>query len=210
MGEPAMLTARRILIIGAVVLVVGAAIAGVRLRAAPVKVADPTTVVMIVNRDSNEIAFMDIKTKKIVGKTFLGNNVNPHMVMMSPDGRYVVTGGTRANKAYIIDARTLELVKVIPVDIAPEHLAFSPDGRWYYQGNPQGDSISVIDMVSLAKIKTIPGLVEPLNTVFLPDGSKAYVGNYGAHWVGVIDVRRHELLKKIQVAEVPGVARLDP
>src|SRR5215468_6914232 len=78
--------------------------------AGDVKVADPTSVVMIVNRDSNDISFMDIKTKKIVGRTFLGNNVNPHMVMMSPDGRYVVTGGTRANKAYIIDARTLELV----------------------------------------------------------------------------------------------------
>jgi len=177
---------------------------------ADIKVADPTSVVMIVNRDSNDIAFMDIKTKKIVGRTFLGNNVNPHMVMMSPDGRYVVTGGTRANKAYIIDARTLELVKVIPTDIAPEHLSFSPDGRWYYQGNPEGDSISVIDMLSLTKIKTIPGLVEPLNVTFLPDGSKAYVGNYGAHWVGVIDVRRHELLKKIQVADVPGVAKLDP
>jgi YVTN family beta-propeller protein len=132
------------------------------------------------------------------------------MVMMSPDGRYVVTGGTRANKAYIIDTRTLQLVKVIPTDIAPEHLAFSPDGRWYYQGNPDGDSISVIDMQSLSKIKTIPGFAEPLNVTFLPDGSKAYVGNYGAHWVGVIDVRRHDLLKKIQVAAVPGVAKLDP
>ncbi len=88
------------------------------------------------------------------------------MVMMSPDGRYVVTGGTRANKAYIIDAQTLQLVKVINVDIAPEHLSFSPDSRWYYQGNPEGDSISVIDMVSLTKIKTIPGLVEPLNVTF--------------------------------------------
>jgi YVTN family beta-propeller protein len=201
---------RRLILAGGVAIGLCGAFASVGLRAADVKLADPTSVVMIVNRDSNEIAFMDIKTHKMVGKTFLGNNVNPHMVMMSPDGRYVVTGGTRANKAYIIDARTLQLVKVIPVDIAPEHLAFSPDGRWYYQGNPQGDSISVIDMVSLTKIKTIPGFVEPLNTVFLPDGSKAYVGNYGAHWVGVIDVRRHELLKKIQIAEVPGVAKLDP
>jgi len=132
------------------------------------------------------------------------------MVMMSPDGRYVVTGGTRANKAYIIDARTLELVKIIPTDIAPEHLAFSPDGRWYYQGNPEGDSVSVIDMLSLTKIKTIPGLAEPLNVTFLPDGSKAYIGNYGAHWVGVIDVRRHELLKKIQIADTPTIAKLDP
>jgi YVTN family beta-propeller protein len=175
-----------------------------------VKITDPTSVVMIVNRDSNDLAFMDIKSKKIIGRVFLGNNVNPHMVMMSPDGRYVVTGGTRANKAYIIDVRTLKLVKVIPVDIAPEHLAFSPDSRWYYQGNPEGDSISVIDMQSLTKIKTIPGFAEPLNINFTADGSKAYVGNYGAHWVGVIDVRRHELLKKIQIAEFPGIAKLDP
>lgn len=207
-----MVNARRRLIIAALVAAAGAAAAniGVGAQAPAVKITDPTSVVMIVNRDSNEIAFMDIKTKKLVGKTFLGNNVNPHMVMMSPDGRYVVTGGTRANKAYIIDTRTLQLVKVIPVDIAPEHLAFSPDSRWYYQGNPDGDSISVIDMVSLSKIKTIPGFVEPLNVTFLPDGSKAYVGNYGAHWIGVIDVRRHELLKKIQVAAVPGIAKLDP
>src|SRR6476469_6089494 len=114
-----MVTARRLLIAGALAAVVAAALAGVTLRAATIKVQDPTSVVMIVNRDSNEIAFMDIKTKKIVGKTFLGNNVNPHMVMMSPDGRYVVTGGQRSSKAYIIDARTLKLVKVINVDIAP-------------------------------------------------------------------------------------------
>jgi YVTN family beta-propeller protein len=70
--------------------------------------------------------------------------------------------------------------------------------------------VSVIDMQSLSKVTTIPGFAEPLNVTFLPDGSKAYVGNYGGHWVGVIDVRRHELLKKIQVAPPPGVAKLDP
>jgi YVTN family beta-propeller protein len=197
-------------IIGGAALVASALTAGSGLLAQGVNITDPTSVVMIVNRDSNDIAFMDRKTNKIVGKTFLGNNVNPHMVMMSPDGRYVVTGGTRANKAFIIDTRTLQLVKTIQVDLAPEHLAFSPDGRWYYQGNPDGDSISVIDMQSLSKIKTIPGFAEPLNVTFTPDGTKAYVGNYGAHWVGVIDVRRHELLKKIQVGDVPGVAKLDP
>lgn len=178
--------------------------------ASTVKIPDPTKVVIIVDRDSNDLAFMDIASKKILGRTFLGNNVNPHMAMMSPDGRYVVTGGQRSNTAYIVDARTLELVKKIPVGIAPEHLAFSPDGRYYYQGNPEGDSITVIDMQALRPIKTIEGLVEPLNITFTPDGSKAYVGNYGAHWIGVIDVTRHELLKKIQVGDVPGIARLDP
>ncbi len=175
-----------------------------------VKISDPASVVVIVNRDSNDIAFMDIKTNKIIGSVFLGNNVNPHMAMMSPDGRWVVTGGTRSSKAYIIDVATLSLKKVVPVDYAPEHLAFSPDGRYYYQGNPDSDSVSVIDMVSLKEIKRIRGFAEPLNITFTPDGSKAYVGNYGAHWVGVIDVTRHALLKKIQVGTVPGIATLDP
>src|SRR6266702_5791858 len=192
-------------------IVMATALAGTAtLAQQDVKIADPTSVVMIVNRDSNDLAFMDIKTNKIIGRVFLGNNGNPHMVMMSPDGRYVVTGGTRANKAYIIDSHTLQLVKVIPVDIAPEHLAFSPDSRWYYQGNPEGDSISVIDMQSLTKIKTIPGFVEPLNVTFTANGSKAYVGNYCANWVGVVDVRRHELLKRIEVAPPPGNAKFDP
>jgi YVTN family beta-propeller protein len=203
---------RHHIIAGALTLAVAGTSAGVILRgqSAAINITDPTSVVMIVNRDSNDLAFLDMKTKKLVGSVFLGNNVNPHMVMMSPDGRYVVTGGTRANMAYVVDVRTLQLVKKIPVDIAPEHLSFSPDSRWYYQGNPEGDSISVIDMQSLTKIKTIPGFAEPLNVTFLPDGSKAYVGNYGAHWVGVVDVRRHELSKKIQVAAPPGVAKLDP
>ena len=65
-------------------------------------------------------------------------------------------------------------------------------------------------MVSLSKVKTIPGFKEPLNVTFTPDGSKAYVGNYGAHWVGVVDVRRHELMKKIQIAEIPTFSKLDP
>jgi len=175
-----------------------------------VGITDPASVVLIVNRDSNDIGFMDIDTQRMIGKVFLGHNVNPHMAMMSHDGRWVVTGGTRANKAYVIDVPTLTLVKTIPVDFGPEHLAFSPDGRYYYQGNPEGDSISVIDMVSLTEIKRIPGFAQPLNITFTPDGSKAYVANYGAHWVGVIDVTRHELLKKIHVGFVPDIARLDP
>ena len=97
-----------------------------RTRGAGCEITDPPRSVMIVNPDSNDIAFhghqepQDDRQCLSSGTTF-----NPHMVMMSPDGRYVVTGGTRANKAFIIDTRTLQLVKVIQTDIAPEHLAFS-------------------------------------------------------------------------------------
>jgi YVTN family beta-propeller protein len=191
-------------------LAVCAALSGAASSAQEVKISDPTSVLLIVNRDSNDLTFMDLESRQVVGKVFLGNNVNPHMAMMTHDGRYVVTGGTRANKAYVISLSTLELVKEIPVDFAPEHMGISPDSRYYYQGNPDGDSVSVIDMQSLTVIRRITGLAEPLNVTFLPDGSKAYVANYGAHWIGVVDVTRHELLKKIHVGHAPAVARLDP
>ncbi len=183
---------------------------GTALAEKEIKITDPSSVVVIVNRDSNDIAFMDIKTNKIIGSVFLGRNVNPHMAMMSKDGRWVVTGGTRSSKAYIIDVASLTLAKEIPVGFAPEHLAFSPDGRYYYQGSPDADTVSVIDMGSMSEIKRIHGFAEPLNITFTPDGSKAYVANYGAHWVGVIDVNRHELLKKIHVGTAPAIAALDP
>ncbi len=159
-------------------------------------IKDPRSVAVIVNRDSNDLSFLDLKTKKIIGKVFLGKWVNPHMAVMTPDGRRVITRGTRANKAYIIDVATLKLMKPIPVDTAPEHLAITPDSRYYYQGNPDGDSVSIIDMVSLKRLKNLEGFAEPLNITMLPDGSKAYVANMGGHWVRVIDVKCHELLKK--------------
>ena len=147
-----MLKARRVI---GVVIVAGVAVAAAGSSAQSVGITDPTKVVMVVNRDSNELAFLDIATRKMVGKVFLGNNANPHMATMSPDGRYAVTGGTRSNKAYIVDLRTLRLVKAIPIGIGPEHQAISPDGRFYYQGNPSSDSLSVIDMNSLTEVRRI-------------------------------------------------------
>lgn len=209
-SEESMTSGSRTLLASGVAVIICVGMSSLGTWAQEVKISDPTSVLLIVNRDSNDLAFMDLETREMIGTVFLGNNVNPHMAMMSPDGRYVVTGGTRANKAYVVDLPTLELVEEIPVDFAPEHMSISPDSRYYYQGNPDGDSISVIDMVSLTEIRRLPGFAEPLNITFLPDGSKAYIANYGAHWIGVIDVTRHELLKKIHVGDMPAVASLDP
>jgi len=64
-----MVHASRRFITAGLIALAGAAAAGtgVGAQAPAVKITDPTSVVMIVNRDSNDIAFMDIKTKKMVG-----------------------------------------------------------------------------------------------------------------------------------------------
>ena len=62
-------TARRLLVGGLVAFAGGAAATvGLGAQAPGVKITDPTSVVMIVNRDSNDIGFMDIKTEKMIDR----------------------------------------------------------------------------------------------------------------------------------------------
>jgi hypothetical protein len=55
--------AQRFIVVCLLALGVLGSMSGGALRAADVKVTDPTSVVMIVNRDSNEIAFMTSRAK---------------------------------------------------------------------------------------------------------------------------------------------------
>lgn len=167
-------------------------------------------VVLIINRDSNDIRFMDMKSRKMVGSVPLGPWVNPHMAMMTHDGRKVVVSGTKANKGYIIDLSRQKIEAAIELGIGPEHMDISPDSRYAYIGNFEDGSVSVLDLVTDREIKRLTGFAEPHNITFLPDGSKAYVANVGAHWVGVIDGRRHELLKKILIAKPTAPTQLQP
>jgi hypothetical protein len=101
-------------------------------RAGPVP--DPTKVVMIVDRDSNDIAFMDIASRKIVGRTFLGNNVNPYGDDVS--GRDVTSSPAASAQHATHRCANAPTGEENSRWSVPEHLAFSPDGRFYYQGNP--------------------------------------------------------------------------
>lgn len=174
------------------------------------KILNSREVVLIINRDSNDIRFMDIKSRKIVGSVFLGPWVNPHMAMMTHDGRKVVVTGTKANKGYVIDIAGQKIEAAIDLGIAPEHMDITPDSRYAYIGNFDDGSVSVLDLITGKEIKRLTGFAEPHNITFLPDGSKAYVANVGAHWVGVMDGRRHELLKKILITRPTAPTKLQP
>lgn len=167
-------------------------------------------IVLIVNRDSNDIRWMDMRSRKIVGTVSLGPWANPHMAMITHDGRKVVVSGTKVNKGYIIDLSSQKIEATIELGISPEHLDISPDSRYAYVGNFEDGSVSVLDLVANRELKRLTGFAEPHNITFLPDGSKVYVANLGAHWIGVVDGRRHELLKKILIARPNVPTQLHP
>ncbi|OGH59746.1 MAG: hypothetical protein A3G34_08005 [Candidatus Lindowbacteria bacterium RIFCSPLOWO2_12_FULL_62_27] len=170
--------------------------------ALPVRAADvpdAREVILVVNRDSNDISFVSSQTREVVGKVHLADWANPHMAMFTMDGRKIVASGTRANKIFIIDYDSQKVTSVIDADFAPEHMDISHDNRFAYVGNIEAGTVSVIDLATEKEVRRIEGFVEPHNITFTPDGTKAYVANLGAHWVGVIDAKRHELVKRVNI-----------
>ncbi len=169
---------------------------------------DPLSAVFVTNRDSSDIAVIDMKTKTVVDRIACGNCSNPHMTMATMDGKRLLTTGTQKNYAVITDLLTRE-VKKVRLGIAPEHFAISHDGKWAYIGNMEEGTVSVVDVINGKEINRISGFYEPHGFSMLPDMSKVYVSNLGAHEIGVIDVKSQKLIKTISIGSTHVMASLN-
>ncbi|HHT9113045.1 MAG TPA: YncE family protein, partial [Candidatus Wunengus sp. YC65] len=101
---------------------------------------DPQSVVFVTNRDSSDIAVIDMKTNKVIDRIECGDRCNPHMTMATMDGKRLLTTGTQKNYAVIVDLKTREIKKV-SLGIAPEHFVISHDGRWAYVGDMEEGAV---------------------------------------------------------------------
>ena len=86
---------------------------------------NPQSVVFVTNRDSSDIAVIDMKTNKVIDRIECGTCCNPHMSMATMDGKRLLTTGTQKNYAVIVDLKTREIKKV-SLGIAPEHFVICP------------------------------------------------------------------------------------
>src|SRR3972149_1139281 len=64
---------------------------------------DPLSVVFVTNRDSSDVAVIDMKTNKVIDRIECGDRCNPHMTMATMDGKRLLTSGTQKNYAVIVD-----------------------------------------------------------------------------------------------------------
>lgn len=154
-------------------------------------------------RDQDTVAMVDLGTFQVVKRVSMGEGARPHMLRVSPDGRFVWVQNARANTNVILDARTLEEVAVLPVGKAPVTNAFTPDGRFSYISHSADNFISVVDTQTFKEVSRIR-VAEGLTVIaFRPDGKFAYVAATGVNGVGVIDVERQKLIKLIPAGKQP-------
>jgi len=171
---------------------------------------DPATTMVITNRDSSDLTLIDTKTDQIVAKVPLGQFVNPHMSMVSHNGKYILTAGSKTNEFIITDFATLKIIKRIPLGQEPEHFDVSRDDRWVAVGNLPEGTVSIIDLQEMKEAKRIDGFYEPHGFSFLPDGKKALISNFGAHEVGTVDMTNLSLVTRTAIGSAFRLAALNP
>src|SRR4051812_10566929 len=172
--------------IAAAALVVGTASIGAQHGGSKVRIIQT-------NSAGDNIHLIDPATNAVVG-VIEGIEVN-HGTGAAPDGSRIYVSDEAASALDAVDARTLKVIKKVPLSGHPNNMAVSKDGRRVYVGiiqEPGG--VDVIDTATLTRVKTIPTKGTIHNPYVTPDGKYVVAGSIVAKTVNVIDAQKEEPL----------------
>src|SRR5947208_2171629 len=142
------------------------------------------------NSAGDNIHIIDPVTNKVVGE--ITGIEAPHGIAVAPDGSRIYISEQADKTLIVLDGKTLQVTKRIPLSGNPNLIDITPDGRWIYvaialtyddlsefpqiKANASG-GVDVIDTVSLANVKTIAirGGIHDLNVT--PDGKYVIAGS---------------------------------
>src|SRR6185436_15050775 len=93
----------------------------------------------------------------------------------------------------VVDAKTLAIIKSIPLTARPNNLTISKDGTKVYVAIAAlPGAVDVIDAATLTKIKSIPTPGAEHNVYVTPDGKYLAAGSVGGRNVSVFDTKTDE------------------
>lgn len=169
---------------------------------------DLSDLVIVTNRDANELTIIDMNKDEVVGKQEVALNSQAHMTAFSPDGQKLAIAATGSNMVSVLNLKTNE-VKDIKVGAGPEHMDISKDNRWLYVGNIKGGTVSAIDLDQSREVARLEGFLEPHGATILAKGNKIYIPNRGAQLVSVVESTGQISTKNISVGSLAGLASFE-
>lgn len=159
---------------------------------------------------------IDLYTLQAVRKVRVG--LDSRGLAMSDDGKYLIVGNFIPNSAVILDAKTLEPLKVIETagenpsgEMVDSRVCITSDvsidmvGPYFLIALKEAGQIWRIDFSDpdfpIDKIKNVGNI---LHDGFLsPDNTRFYVASQTDNWMAVIDVENAELVEKIPTGDTP-------
>src|SRR5918911_2100912 len=173
-------------------LIVAAAVS-VTLDAATVRIVQT-------NAAGDSVMLIDPATNRIVGEIG-GIEVN-HGAAVSPDGsRFYITNESESTLD-VADAKSLKVIKKIPLTNHPNNVAVSKDGARVYVAIVGGPgAVDVIDTASLTRAKSIRTEGGIHNTYVTPDGKFVIAGSIIGKKINVIDQKTEEIVWSLPTEE---------
>jgi nitrite reductase (NO-forming)/hydroxylamine reductase len=159
---------------------------------------------------------IDLYTLQAVAKVRVG--LDSRGLAISDDGQYVIVGNYIPNSAVILDAKTLEPLKVIATEGENPQGEFvesrvcitsdvSPDkvGPYFILALKEAGQMWRIDWSQPDfPIDKVEGVGNILHDGFLsPDNTRFYIASQKDNWMAVIDVENWELVAKIETGKTP-------
>jgi len=138
------------------------------------------------NSAGDNVHIIDPSTNKVVG--VISGIEAGHGAGAAPDGTRIYISDEAESTLDIIDAKTLAILKKVPLSGHPNNMAVSKDGRRVYVGiiqEPGG--VDVIDTASMQRVKTIPTQGTIHNAYVTPDGKYVVAGSIVGATINVID-----------------------
>lgn len=103
-----------------------------------------------------EVKKVDVASGTILGKMALSDDqAKPKDIIVSHDGKRLYVAGGRANRVFVLDANTLEVITSVPVGKRVWGLAQSRDGAHLYSTDGADNQVSVIETKSNNVTSTI-------------------------------------------------------
>src|SRR5712691_2237392 len=143
------------------------------------------------NSAGDNIHLIDPATNKVVG-VIEGIEVN-HGVGGAPDGSRIYISDEAMSTLDVVDAKSLKVVKRIPLSGHPNNIAVGKDGRRVYVAIIEAPGgVDVIDTASMTDVKTIKTKGSIHNPYVTPDGKYVVAGSIVGKTVNVIDAKTEE------------------
>src|SRR5205809_1602972 len=179
-------------------------VAGI-LVALPAGVASAQVRIVQTNSGGDNIHLIDPATNAIVGE-IKGIPVN-HGAAAAADGSRFYFSSEAEQTLDVVDGKTLQVTKKIPLSGRPNNITISRDGRRVYVGIITAPgAVDVIDTASLERVKSIPTKGGIHNIYVTPDGRYVVAGSVAGKLMTVIDQATEEPVWTLLDAGVRPIA----
>jgi YVTN family beta-propeller protein len=151
------------------------------------------------NAAGDSVHVIDPATNRVVG--IIKDIEVSHGVVIASDGSCIYITQEPTKTLDVVDARTLQVTKRIPLSGRPNNLDITKDGRHVYVGIAQSPgAVDIIDASTLTNVKSIPVEGAVHNLYVTPDSRYVVVGSTITSVISVIDTQTNEVVWSVKLS----------